>query len=200
MANISEYKTRRDKIDNLLEKSGWIIKDRTRVYEEVDTKQSDFISAIYKTVSQTLKDPEKHAYADYVLLDSKGFPLAVVEAKRSSIDALLGQRQAEGYAEDIKEQTGKDIFIFLTNGYEIWFWNKPYESPRMVAGFHDRNSLERIRFQNTQKKEFQDVPIKKEIIDRPYQIEAVKRVIEGIEKGKRKFLLVVNWRKEHKAC
>jgi len=131
MANVTEYRTRRDKIDKLLEKSGWFVKDRTKVYEEVDTKQSDFTSGKYKTVSQTLKDPEEHAYADYLLLDSKGLPLAVIEAKKTSKDPILGQRQAEGYVEDIKKQTGKDIFIFLTNGYYIWFWNKPFENPRM---------------------------------------------------------------------
>ena len=72
MADLSEYRTRKDKIDKMLEKSGWVVKDRTKVYEEVDTKQSDFDSGKYKTVSQTLKDPEEHAYADYLLLDSKG--------------------------------------------------------------------------------------------------------------------------------
>lgn len=190
MTELTEYWTRKNKINKMLEKSGWFVKDHTKVYEEVDTKQSDFASGIYKTVSQTLKEPVQHAYADYVLLDSKGMPLAIVEAKKTSKDSILGQRQAEGYVEDIKEQTGKDVFIFLTNGYDIWFWNKPFENPRMVKGFHDRNSLERIRFQNKSKKDFQDVPIKKEIIDRPYQIEAVKRVIEGVEKGKRKFLIV----------
>jgi len=190
MAIPSEYRTRKDKIDKMLEKSGWLVRDRTKVYEEVDTKQSDFNSGKYKTVTETLKNPDESAYADYLLLDSKGMPIAVIEAKRTSKDSLLGQRQAEGYVEDIRKQTGKDTFIFLTNGYDIWFWNKPYENPRMVKGFHDRNSLERIRFQNISKKDFQDVPIKKEIIDRPYQVESVKRVLEGIEKGKRKFLLV----------
>ncbi|MGE5555258.1 MAG: DEAD/DEAH box helicase family protein [Methanocella sp.] len=190
MANLSEYLTRRDKIDKMLEKSGWTIKDRNKVFEEVDTKQSDFKSGKYKTVSQTLKDPDEHAYADYLLLDAKGMPLAVIEAKKTSKDPIIGQRQAEGYVDDIQKQTGQPVFIFLTNGYEIWFWNKPFENPRIVKGFHDRKSLERIKFQNNSRKEFCDVPIKREIVDRPYQIEAVKRVEEGIDKGKRKFLLV----------
>lgn len=190
MASLTEYRTRKDKIDVLLKKCGWDSNDRTKVIEEVDTKQSDFSVGKYKTMSQTLKNPEDSAYADYLLLDSKGLPLAIVEAKKTSKDPILGQKQAEGYVADIKQQTGKETFIFLTNGYEIWFWNKPFENPRMVNGFHDRNSLERIRFQNYSKKDFQDVPIEREIVDRPYQIEAVKRVLEGIEKGKRKFLLV----------
>ena len=71
MTILSEYRTRKEKIDVMLKKCGWDSKDRTKVYEEVDTKQSDFTSGKYKTVSQTLKDPEEHAYADYLLLDSK---------------------------------------------------------------------------------------------------------------------------------
>ncbi len=186
----SEYRTRREKIDVLLKKSGWDVNDRTKVIQEVDTKQSDFRAGNYKTVAETLKNSEEKAYADYLLIDAHELPLAVIEAKRTDKDYLSGQKQAEEYADDIKKQTEKNLFIFLTNGYEIWFWNKPHESPRAVSGFHDRNSLERLRFQNDSKKDFADVPIKKEIIDRPYQIESVKRVLEGVERGKRKFLIV----------
>jgi type I restriction enzyme R subunit len=190
MASLSEALTRKKKIDVMLKKCGWDAKDRTKVIEEVDTKQSDFTYGKYKTMSQTLKSAEEKAYANYLLLDSKGFPLAIIEAKRTSKDPILGQRQAKDYVAEIKAQTGKNTFIFLTNGYEIWFWNKPFKNPWMVSGFHDRNSLERVRFQNYSKKYFHDVPIEEEIVDRPYQIESVKRVLEGIEKGKRKFLIV----------
>ena len=193
MAEKSEYATRRDKIDVLLKQSSWNVKDPTRVVIEIDTKQSDFTKRIYKTVKDTLKDPDidEKAYADYLLLDSAGGPLAVIEAKKTSKDPYLaGRKQAEGYADDIKRQTGKDVFIFLTNGYEIWFWNRELGAPRMVSGFHSLASLERIRFQNDFKKSFLDAPIKKEIIDRPYQLEAVKRVLEGIDRGSRKFLIV----------
>jgi type I restriction enzyme R subunit len=192
MTTVSEYRTRKEKVDVLLKKSKWNVDDQTDVVVEVDTKQSDFSKRNYKTVKETLHDPnaDQKAYADYLLLDSSGSPLAVIEAKKTAKDPILGQKQAEDYADDIKEQTGKDVFVFLTNGYEIWFWNRPLENPRMVKGFHDRGSLERIRFQNEFRKDFSDVPIRKEIIDRPYQIEAVKRVLEGCDKGRRKFLIV----------
>jgi len=192
MATASEYKTRREKIDALLRLASWDVNDVSKVIIEVDTKQSNFGKKIYKTVKETLYDPnaDEKAYADYLLLDSSGSPLAIIEAKKSSKDPIVGQKQAEGYVDDIKRQTGKEIFIFLTNGYEVWFWNKPFQNPRMVKGFHNRESLERIRFQNNYKKDFKDVPIKREIVDRPYQIEAIKRVLEGIEKGERKFLII----------
>ena len=148
MKDPSEWLTRKEKIDALLRLSGWNIRDSTQVVLEVDTKQSDFKARNYKTVSQTLGAEGESAYADYLLLDGSGEALAVIEAKRTSKDPVVGQKQAEGYADDIKRQTGKDVFIFLTNGYEIWFWNRPNENPRMVKGFHSREALERIRFQN----------------------------------------------------
>jgi type I restriction enzyme R subunit len=192
MPNISEYRTRHEKIDVFLKRSGWDVNEPSRVVSEVDTKNSDFLKHDYKTVKETLNDPnaDEKAYADYLLLDSFGSPLAIIEAKKASKDPILGQKQAEGYADDIERQTGKDVFIFLSNGYEIWFWNKAFENPRMIKGFHSRDALDRIKFQNENRKAFHEVPIKKEIVDRPYQIEAVKRVTEGLERGKRKFLLV----------
>lgn len=188
--DLNELLTRKEKIDIQLEDSDWKVNNKSKVWLEVDTKQSDFKKRNYKVVSETLKNDEESKYADYLLLDSNGDPLAVIEAKRTSKDPIVGQKQAEQYVNDIKKQTGKEVFIYLSNGYEIWFWNKPFDNPRLIMSFHSQEDLERIRFQNHAKKSFSDVPIKKEIIDRPYQIEAVKRVLEGIQKGKRKFLVV----------
>ena len=185
----SEFQTRLQKIDVALEESGWKVKSRAMVIEELDTKQSNFKRKIYKVYKDTFENELESKYADYLLLDGNGDPLVVIEAKRTSKDPIAGQKQAEEYVSDIKKQTGKDVFIFLSNGYEIWFWNKPFDNPRLVKGFHSRDDLERIRFQNYAKKNFSDIPIKKEIIDRPYQIESVKRIVEGIQKGRRKFLI-----------
>ena len=128
------------------------------------------------------------AYADYILLDSTGLPLAVVEAKRTSKDARTGQKQAEDYAQDIDDQIDSNVLIYFTNGTEIWFWNKGFTNPRKVLGFHSRDDLERQIYQNKNKKNLLEIPIRDEIINRPYQIEAVKRVSEGIENlAKRKF-------------
>jgi len=190
--NLAEWETRRQRIDVWLGAASWNPKDLTQVVQEVDTKQSDFSRRDYKTVRDTLhlSDTLDRAYADYLLLDSSGFPLAVVEAKKTSRSAILGQKQAEGYADDIGKKTGMDVFIFLTNGHEIWFWNRPHENPRMVKGFHSRGALERVRFQNKNRRNFDEIPIKREIIDRPYQLEAVKRIVEGIDRGRRRFLIV----------
>jgi len=118
----NESETRRQKIDLLLREQGWDVGLRSKVVLEVDTKQSDFRAQNYKTVSETLKNDLDSKYADYLLLDGMGAPIAVVEAKRTSKDPIIGRKQAEEYADDIESQTGKNVFIFLCNGYEIWFW------------------------------------------------------------------------------
>jgi len=187
---VSEAKTRKEKIDPLLKEAGWNIEDRSQVILEVDTKQSNFNTKDYKTFEDTFETNEQKAYTDYLLLDSKGDPIAIIEAKKTSKDPITGQKQAEDYADDIKRQTGSDVFIFLTNGYEIWFWNREYEGVRPLKGFYSREDLETRRYQNISKKDFSHIQINKEIINRDYQIEAIKRVLEGIDRGRRKFLIV----------
>ena len=187
-----EWKTRRDRIDVKLKKAGWDVKDRTKVLEEVDTKNSVFPHDI-KHQKDTLSEEElEKAYADYILLDNRGMPLAVVEAKKAYKDPRIGKKQAEMYVDDIKKnlESKKDVLIFYTNGIDIWYWNKGFETPRLVSGFYSQDDLMRVRFQNVSAENFLDVQPREEIINRPYQLEAVQRVIEGMERGKRRFLIV----------
>lgn len=180
----------RERIDMDLKKAGWDVKNRTMVIQEVDTKQSNFRTRNYKTVDETLKNDLESKYADYLLLDEGQNPLAIVEAKRAAKDPFIAKTQAREYAEDIKAQTGKDVFIFFTNGTDTYFWNINYEPHRMVKGFFSREALERIRWHNLNKKSTLDIKVNKKIVNRNYQLDAVKSVLEGIEGGKRKFLIV----------
>jgi type I restriction enzyme R subunit len=188
---LNEFETRKQKIDVLLREQGWHVDDRSKVILEVDTKQSDFRAQNYKTVSETLKNDLDSKYADYLLLDPQGAPIAIVEAKRTSKDPILGQKQAEEYADDIKSQTGKDIFIFLSNGYEIWFWDRERYGPRQVKGFFSQKDLERLRFQVEMGLNLDYIEVNSRIVDRPKSIEVTKRVIEHIQKGNRKALVVM---------
>jgi type I restriction enzyme R subunit len=191
MSEPTEAQTRREKIDPLLKEQGWDVKNSSQVKLEVDTKQSNFVSLDYKTVKETLKNDEDSKYVDYLLLDSTGAPLAIVEAKRTSKDSFLGQRQAEEYADDIKRQTGKDVFIFLTNGEQIRFWDRSRYPPRLVKGFYSRRDLERLRFQASFGQVGQRIEINPDIVDRAKGIECSKRVIEHIHRGNRKALIVM---------
>ena len=48
--------------------------------------------------------------------------MAVVEAKKTSVDAEVGKEQARNYAEKIQKANGGPMpFVFYTNGYDIFF-------------------------------------------------------------------------------
>ena len=192
MLDLNEFQTRRQKIDIFLGKSGWDTGNESKVLIEIDSKQSKFVSREYKTVSDTLLNSLESRYIDYLLLDRWGKPLALIEAKRTCKDPLItAPTQASQYADDIKAQTGEDVFIYLSNGYEIWFWNRPHQPQRQVKRFHTRENLEKIKWQNLRKQPLSDFEIKSEIVDRPKSIECAKRVLEHFEKGHRKALIVM---------
>ena len=65
--------------------------------------------------------------ADYVLLDSKGFPLCTTEAKRSAKSPLVGKEQARDYAQSLNCR-----FIILSNGISHYLWDLEQGSPFVV--------------------------------------------------------------------
>ena len=65
----------------------------------------------------------QQGFVDYVLFGRDGLPLAVVEAKRSSKDPNIGQQQAKLYADCLERKFGRRPVIFLTNGFETYFWD-----------------------------------------------------------------------------
>ncbi|MFH1760873.1 MAG: DEAD/DEAH box helicase family protein, partial [bacterium] len=185
--NPTEAQTRRKIIDNSLLKAGWDINDRTKVITEFEIRGAG-AGYSFGGAADKFGSP---GYSDYLLLDRQGNPVAVVEAKRTSRDPIEGKKQAEDYADGILREYEKAPQIFMTNGYETWYWNRSYCAPVMVHGFFTRDELERIAFQNQFKKELNSIGINPGIINRDYQIEALKRIFSSLEKGKRKFLLVM---------
>lgn len=175
----SEGQTRTDLIDSQLAHAGWSNSRRTLI-EEFLLKTSEPESK-YST----------QQFADYVLLGSDGNPIAIVEAKKSSRDELAGKRQAADYADLIKAKYGSDPFIFLTNGKEIQFWDRERYAPRKISGFYTRDDLERLRHQRQYAQPLNSISINADIAGRDYQNEAIRRVTEGVDEAKRKFLLVM---------
>ena len=57
-------------------------------------------------------------FVDYVLLNTDGRPVAVVEAKKESIDPLTAKEQARSYAAGLGVS-----HIFLSNGLVHYYWN-----------------------------------------------------------------------------
>ena len=187
MPDINEAKTRQNIIDLRLAKAGWDVKNPSQVTSELD---------IWVGLPEGIKEPEHEhqgfQYADYVLLGDDGYPLAVVEAKKTSKDARIGQEQARQYAVNIQKNSGKDMpFVFYTNGHDIYFWDTEKTPPRKVYGFPTKKDLERLLFLRKNEKPISQELIDRNISDRPYQIEAIRSVFESLDKGKRKALLVM---------
>jgi superfamily II DNA or RNA helicase len=136
--------------------------------------------------------PSGEGRADYVLFGTDGKPLAVIEAKKASVDAESGWTKGRLYADGLEKIHGVRPFIFTTNGYDIWFWNDAAGEPqRKVYGFHSRDSLTYRRFQLSEKKPMSEVAPAPGIIDkRLYQQEAVKKAVERFAQNKRKGLIV----------
>lgn len=180
----SEKLTRKEIIDHRLKLAEWEVSDRSQVVEEYDI----LLSAV--------EDPAipyaGHQYSDYVLLGRDGKPLAVVEAKKTSVDAAIGREQAKQYCRHIHSTQGGELpFCFYTNGYDIFFWDLDNYPPRKVYGFPTRDDLERYAYIRRARKQLAGELINTAIAGRNYQIASIRAVMEALEKRKRKFLLVM---------
>ncbi len=172
---ISEAKTREKYIDVELRAAGWIIGKNCTVEEPVTG----------------MPNATGKGYADYVLWGKDNLPLAVVEAKRVSTDAMTGSQQAKLYADCLMEKYGRRPFIFTANGFEIFFTNDFLGHPRReVAGFFTQEELQLEIDRRKQRKPLERIEIRDDITNRPYQKEAVTAVCDAITKGHRKMLLV----------
>ena len=182
----SESDTRQQLVDDRLALAGWDVRDPTQVIQELD---------IYVGGGGRVREPATrytgHRFADYALM-LRGRAAAVVEAKKTSRDARLGQEQAKQYAESLQKLNGGDLpFIFYTNGYDHYFWDALAAPPSRVAGFPSREDLEWM----VQRRETRG-PLSVELINtsiagRDYQIAGLRAVLEAVEAGRRKLLMVM---------
>jgi len=152
-------------IDAMLASQGWDVTDPNEVRFEV-----------------VMPDGTR---ADYVLCDRNGRSLAVIEAKRYSVNPADAAEQAKGYAQQL------DIpYVFLTNGSEILFWDYQREAfPHPVKTFFKQDDLER-RYASLQlRKDVLNVPIDLKIAGRDYQQSCIQKVCTEAKTGRRKMLI-----------
>ena len=130
----SEAETRKYLIDVDLKRAGWPL-DQKRDIE-------------YKVTG--MPNAKGVGYADYVLWGDDGKPLAVVEAKKSTVNPDVGKQQAKLYADCLATMHGQRPVIFYTNGYETHIWDDLSYTPRRVAGFYKKDELARLILRRTQ--------------------------------------------------
>ena len=173
--DISEDETRKKYIDLELKLAGW-----------------DFDTNITKEFELSgMPNNKKEGYADYVLFGKNGLPLAVVEAKRTSVDPRVGQNQAKLYADCIENEYHQRPVIYYTNGLEIYMWDDRNYPPRKVAGFYTQDELQLLVNRRKSRQSLEHVFVQDKITNREYQLEAIKSVCETFEEGHRKALIVM---------
>ena len=174
VSDISEFETRKQFIDLDLKIAGW---DSTNIREEVEVRG--------------MPNTQEAGYVDYVLYGENGKPLAVVEAKRTSKDAKIGQQQAKLYADCLEKEYAQRPIIYYTNGKEIYMWDDLSYPERKVSGFYTQDELQLLIRRRNSKENLEHIYIANDIANRPYQLEAVKKVCESFEQKHRRALVVM---------
>jgi len=207
--------TARIKINKLLEAAGWRFfpEDRNPAnikLEHTTTLSPDHLSSFGENFEKTPR-----GFIDFLLLNEKGFPLIVLEAKSEDKNPLSAKEQARKYA---RSQNCR--FVILSNGNLHYFWDlergHPYiitsfPTPMSVAGYQrvEPNPIRLIEepigpdyIVLTQRPGYQAeaawqneaerpgfIEANKLRFLRPYQVEAVHAVQAAVKAGKDRFLL-----------
>ncbi len=178
---MNESETRAEYIDPKLKESGWGVVEGSKVLRE---------SRISPGKIEMGGVPQKPEIADYVLV-YKNRKLAVVEAKKESLNPTEGVQQAKAYAG--KLQTA---FSYSTNGHEIFEIDMKSGGERSVITFPTPDELWNKIYSehNEWKNKFADVVSQDangSKSARYYQEIAVNRVMDAVAEEKSRVLLTL---------
>ncbi|MBF0491399.1 MAG: DEAD/DEAH box helicase family protein [Deltaproteobacteria bacterium] len=130
MDNHMKEATARIKINKLLEVAGWRFfaegKNPANIQLEpsvtIKTQELDALGENFEKSSK--------GFIDFLLLNEKGFPFIVLEAKAEDKNPLVGKEQARKYA---RSQNCR--FIILSNGNLHYFWDLERGNPALITSF-----------------------------------------------------------------
>jgi type I restriction enzyme R subunit len=204
----------RIKINKLLEESGW------RLLDGKEGKANVVFESHVKITQKMLDDwgddfeQTKNGFVDYLLIDEKGYPLIILEAKSESKNPLFGKEQARKYALSMNCR-----FVMLSNGNIHYLWDLEKGNPYIITRFPEPVSVKGYgrykpnpgRLINeiigadyiaiTQKPQYAEDPLWKNPDTResfihsnklrflrPYQINAIRSIQEAVKTGQDRFL------------
>jgi type I restriction enzyme R subunit len=183
-----EADTRRQLIDARLRVAGWDVDNPAQVSQELDI-------LLQGAGAPAVREPRRpyagHQFADYALL-LRGRPEAVIEAKKTSRDAQVGQEQARQYAQRLHAiHGGAQPLILYTNGRNIFYWDAEYYPPVEVYGYPTLDDLDWLVQRRVSRGPLSVELISRAIAGRDYQIEAVRTLLEACEARRRRRALMV---------
>lgn len=204
----------RIKINKLLEDSNW------RFFDDKNGKVNIVLENNAKITEKDIDafgedyEKTKNGFIDFLLLDDRGFPFVVLEAKKEDKNPLDGKEQARRYAHSQNVR-----FVILSNGNLHYFWDLEKGNPDVITEFPTQESLNhRKGFISDNKKladeevnddyialsqnaKFKEDPLyldeskrKKYLYDegirilRPYQLNAIHALQKVAREGKERFL------------
>lgn len=204
----------RIKINKLLEESGW------RFFDDAKGKANIILENNIKLTRNHLNEigddfqKTKKGFVDYLLLDEKGYPLIVLEAKKEELNPLFGKEQARKYA-----VSQNCRYVILSNGNQHYLWDLNRGNPNIISKFPTTETLKEYKsfkphpealinesvtedyIVNTQKPDYDKDPRyidesqRKRYLDenklrllRNYQVRAIQRIQEEVKNGNDRFL------------
>lgn len=119
-------------INKLMEEAGWrFLPDNQGRRESIVCEHRVTKKAFAPNVDLGVDfERAPQGFVDYVLLNTAGRPVAVVEAKKESIDPLTAKEQARAYAAGLGAS-----HIFLSNGLVHYYWNLRQGNPVKMSRF-----------------------------------------------------------------
>jgi type I restriction enzyme R subunit len=128
--------TARIKINKLLEAAGWRFFQEGKAPANVCLEPGVTIKSTELDAFGTNFEQSTKGFVDFLLLDAKGFPLLVLEAKAENRNPLVGKEQARKYA---RSQNCR--FVILSNGNLHFFWDLERGSPYVITSFPTPDSV-----------------------------------------------------------
>ena len=204
----------RIKINKLLEEAGWRFFDDENGPANIQLEANVKISK--KQIDEFGENFEKarNGFVDFLLLDEKGKPFIVLEAKSEDHDPLVGKEQARKYA---KSQFVK--YVILSNGNIHYFWNIYKGNPQVIVSFPSCESVKDSKALNAdptrlyseeitedyiavvrepryaESPEYQNPDTRAQFLKdrglrmlRKYQVNALKALQESVKAGNQRFL------------
>ncbi|MEI6532403.1 MAG: DEAD/DEAH box helicase family protein [Candidatus Roizmanbacteria bacterium] len=204
----------RIKINKLLEEAGWRFEDLKEGKANIHLEAGVMFDQLGEDFEHATTQDKRSGAIDFLLLDKDGKALAVVEAKRESINPLFAKEQARNYARN----TGAR-FVILSNGNMHYLWDTKHGNPETISRFPTQDSISEYReytpnpieLVNTsvdenyiiasQMPEYAKDPLyinletrpsflKKNGLKqmRPYQVQAIKALQEATKNNKQRYL------------
>jgi type I restriction enzyme R subunit len=204
----------RIKINEQLREAGWRFFDDAEGRANIVLENNVKITETYFNELGENFERSRNGFIDFLLLDNKGFPFIVLEAKAESIHPLAAKEQARRYA-----QSQHCRFILLSNGNSHYLWDlqrgnpvpiRKFPTPDSVEGYSNfkpnpqgliREVVEHDYIVLTQRPDYRNDPSWKSEASREqfiqnnglrflrdYQLKAITAIQKSVKEGKDRFL------------